>query len=114
MRIDTYRFGEMVVEGVTYHNDIIVFPQYVLDSWWRKKGHEVHFEDLGEIWKQKDTEVLVIGKGEPGYMDINLETKKVLESRGVEVVVLPTKQAWKAYNTLRETRTVVGAFHLTC
>lgn len=114
MKIDSYQFGQMVVRGVTYRNDIIVFENHIVASWWRKKGHEVQVEDLEEVLQQKETEVLVVGKGEPGYMDLRPETKKALEDRGMEVIVLPTKQAWKKYNTLRESRNAVGAFHLTC
>jgi hypothetical protein len=114
VKIDAYQFGEMVVRGVTYHNDLIVFENRILDSWWRTKGHEVHVEDLEEVLKQQGTEVLVVGKGEPGYMDIKPETQKALESRGIKVLALPTKQAWKKYNALRETHNAVGAFHLTC
>ena len=114
MKIDAYQFGEMVVRGVTYHSDIIVLENHILDSWWRKKGHEVRLEDLEEVLKQQNTDVLVVGKGDPGHMDIKPETKKALESRGIEVIALPTKQAWKKYNALRESHTAVGAFHLTC
>ena len=54
-------------------------------------------------WSQKEVDEL-----------IKPEIKKTLESRGIEVIALPTKQAWKTYNALRETRNTVGAFHLTC
>ena len=104
----------MVVKGEKYHNDIIIFPNYILDFWWRRKGHEVQIEDLEEVLKQKDIEVLVIGKGEPGYLDINSKTKEVLESRGIQLIIQPTKKAWKTYNAIRDTHRVVGAFHLTC
>ena len=115
MKIDSYQFGEMVIGGNPYRNDLIVFESHLVDSWWRKQGHEVQLEDLEEVLKQKGTDILVVGKGEPGYMDVKPETKKALESLGMEVIALPTHQAWKKYNALRENNTaVVGAFHLTC
>ena len=115
MKIDSYQFGEMVVGGIPYRSDLIVFESRLVDSWWRKQGHEVQLEDLEEVLKHKDTDVLVIGKGEPGYMEIKPETVKALKSLGIEVIALPTKQAWKHYNVLREENTAVaGAFHLTC
>ena len=114
MRIDSYQFGQMVVEGVTYRSDLIVFENHLLDSWWRKKGHEVQLEDLEEVLKRVDPDVLVVGKGDPGYMEIRPEARKALESRGIQVIALPTKQAWKKYNALQESHNAVGAFHLTC
>ena len=114
VKIDAYRFGEIVVDGLKYHNDIIIFSDHILDSWWRKKGHEVQLKDLEEVLREKDIEVLVIGKGDPGYMDLNSETKKALEARGIQVILQPTKKAWKTFNAIKEIRKTVGAFHLTC
>lgn len=114
MKIDSYQFGQMVVGGVTYRSDLIVFENHIVDSWWRKKGHEIQLEDLEEVLKQEEPDVLVVGKGDPGYMNVKPETLDALESRGIEVIALPTKEAWKKYNALRESRNAVGAFHLTC
>lgn len=114
MKIDSYQFGEMVVRGITYRNDLIVFENHLLAPWWRKRGHLLQLEDLEEVLQQKDTDVLVVGKGEPGFMDIKPETKSALQAQGIAIIALPTKQAWKKYNALRESHNAVGAFHLTC
>jgi hypothetical protein len=113
-KINAYRFGEMVVDGISYRQDIIIFPDYVRDSWWRKKGHEIHSEDLTEVLSRADIDVLIIGKGDPGLVEIMSEAIKAVESKGWALIVEPTTEAWETYNTIRSSQKVVGAFHLTC
>ena len=113
-RINSYRFGEMVVDGISYRQDIIIFPDHVRDSWWRIKGHEVHPEDLTEVLARSDIDVLIIGQGDPGLVRMMPEARKAVESVGWELIVQSTADAWKTYNTMSSSRKVVGGFHLTC
>ncbi|MGB9440927.1 MAG: hypothetical protein WCB15_23500, partial [Desulfobacterales bacterium] len=39
--IEKYSFGKIVVNGVTYTNDIKIVQGRVVSDWWRKKGHSV-------------------------------------------------------------------------
>ena len=57
MVIESYCFGEMVVNGVRYDKDLIVCPDNVRDNWWRKEGHRVSLEDIRELLEavQPDT-----------------------------------------------------------
>jgi hypothetical protein len=59
--IEKYSFGKIVVNGVTYTNDIKIIQGRVVPDWWRKKGHSVGIEDVQDILESK-TSVLVIGK----------------------------------------------------
>jgi len=104
----------MVVDGIPYQHDIIIFPDFVRDSWWRAKGHEVHAEDLVEVLARSDIDALIIGQGNPGLVKVTAEAAKAVEAKGLEILVKPTTEAWKLYNTLSTSRKVVGAFHLTC
>ena len=44
--IESYKFGAIVINGKKYTSDIIVFPEHVIDGWWRKEGHRLHVEDI--------------------------------------------------------------------
>ncbi|MHA1839475.1 MAG: hypothetical protein ACTSYO_05915 [Candidatus Ranarchaeia archaeon] len=37
--IDKYEFGCIVIRGQEYTSDVIVFPDRVIDGWWRKERH---------------------------------------------------------------------------
>ncbi|MHA1608893.1 MAG: MTH938/NDUFAF3 family protein [Candidatus Njordarchaeales archaeon] len=112
--IEDYEFGEIVIGGQKYRSDVIVFPDKVLDDWWRIEGHSLHKEDLFEILEYKP-EILVIGTGYYGRMEVPLELIKELEEEGIRVIVADTKNAVRIYNDyLKKGAKVVAALHLTC
>jgi len=114
MRIDSYSFGVMTVDGTEYRADLIVFPDRVRSNWWRRQGHILAVEDLEDVLGFKP-EVLVIGRGASGLMEIPASTKNVLQQEGIEVIAKKTGQAWALFNEqIEKGRKVVGAFHLTC
>jgi hypothetical protein len=113
LMIDGYKFGRITVDGKDFRTDLILLPDRVLDSWWRKEGHNLCLEDLGEALAA-EPEVLVIGQGEPGLMKVPETLVEELQRRGIEVSVAPTREAVRAYNGLAGKRKVVAALHLTC
>ncbi len=116
MLIESYEFGAIVINGKRYTSDVIVFPERVIDGWWRKEGHRLHVEDLEEIFKQEPKpEVLVLGTGYYGLVKISAEAEDTLRSQGIELVAQPTREACQTFNKiLKSNKLVVGAFHLTC
>jgi len=111
--IDSYSFGRMVIDGKTYTSDVILYPDKVDDSWWRKSGHLLQKEDLRDVI-QYNPEILIVGTGAYGLMKILDETKQFLEAEGIELISEETKEAYKIYNELKERKKVVAAFHLIC
>ena len=104
----------MKVEGTEYTADLLVFPDRIRSNWWRRQGHRLAIEDLDDVLDFKP-DVLVIGKGASGLMEIPPSTKKVLQEKDIEVIAKNTGQAWGLFNEqVEKGRKVVGAFHLTC
>ena len=113
MKISHYSFGRIVVDGKSYTSDIIIYPDRVEDSWWRKEGHNLSLDDLKGVI-DAETAVLIIGTGYNGLMAVPEETVEALTSRGIEVHPLPTVQAVELYNRLEKDGNVIAALHLTC
>ena len=111
--IDSYSFGSIAVNGKRYNSDVIIYPDRVNSSWWRKEGHNLCPEDLQEVL-QYQPEVLVIGQGKPGLMKVGSDLIEQLKRQGIEVIVASTEKAVKAYNELGAGKKVVAALHLTC
>jgi hypothetical protein len=111
--IDSYRFGHMVVDGEEYTNDLILLPGRVISNWWRAQGHRLSVADLDEVFDTQP-EVLVVGTGASGVMDVPQETRQAIRDAGIELEVARTGEAWKRYNDLQDERAAAGAFHLTC
>ena len=114
--IESYDFGLIVIKGRRYTSDVIVFPERVIESWWRKEGHRIYVEDLKEILdREPRPEVLVVGTGYYGIVKISPEVETVLKSEGIELVAQPTKETCQTFNKLlNSNRRIAGAFHLTC
>jgi hypothetical protein len=114
MRIESYSFGVMKVDGKEYRQDLIVFPDKVRPNWWRKQGHSLAVEDVRDVIEFKP-ELLIVGTGDSGMMDIPATTEKALQDAGIEVIAKNTAQAYSMFNEqIKKGKNVVGAFHLTC
>ena len=112
--VEDYSFGRIKVSGKTYFRDLIIFPDEILENWWRKEGHNLCIEDLKEVLKRKP-EILIIGTGYAGVMKVPREVINELEARGIKVIVKKTKEACEEFNKLvKEGKKVAAALHLTC
>lgn len=111
--IDSYSFGEIIIDGRTYTSDVIIYPGRVDSTWWRKEGHRLQTEDVTEIIAEKP-EVLVVGTGRFGMMRVAPEVEKLLKSLDIQLVVENTERACQEYNRLKDCRKVVAGLHLTC
>ncbi len=112
-RIESYRFGRMVVDGTAHTRDLILLPDRVIGNWWRKEGHRLIPDDLEPVLEAAP-EVLVVGTGAFGRMKVTEEARRVLEAAGIDLVVANTGEAVQRYNDLRGRKRTAGAFHLTC
>jgi hypothetical protein len=112
-KIESYRFGQLVIDGQPYDRDVIILPDGVRGGWWRKEGHALQPADL-EVVLEVQPDLLVVGQGANGRMRVTQETYQTLEAAGIELVVQPTAQACQSYNRLCEQRVVAAALHLTC
>ncbi len=112
MLIENYSFGRMTIANHIYTHDLIIIDEEVFPHWWRREGHSLCPQDLELVIKKKP-EVLVIGTGAYGAMDVPLATEKFLEEKGIEVIWKPTAAAVEIFNSLTGRRKA-GAFHLTC
>lgn len=111
--IDSYSFGEIVVDGRRYTSDVIIYPDRVDGSWWRRQGHQLHIDDIREVIREIP-EVLVIGTGDSGLMEVLPQTRNHLESLGIKLFSEATHKACETYNRLCSSKKVVAALHLTC
>ena len=90
--IERYSFGKIVVDGVTYTNDIKIVQGRVVSEWWRKKGHSVGIEDIQNIL-ESNPRVLMIGKGQPGMMRSSRSLRRFLKENDIELIEEKTSQA---------------------
>ena len=111
--IESYRFGLMKINGVTYTSDLIILFDHIKSDWRRKTSHKLHIEDIREGLRKKP-EILIVGTGYFGRMKVQSDTKKFLQTEGIKLIAEKTGSAYKVYNNLKNSSRVVGAFHITC
>lgn len=113
MKIDSYSFGRIVIDGRAYTADVIIYPGRVDASWWRKEGHRLQAVDLGDVIAARP-DLIIIGTGWSGVMAVPDETRNFITSQGIEVRVERTGKAVEDFNAVRGKKTVIAALHLTC
>jgi len=111
--IEFYSFGRIVIDGKEYTSDVIIYPGRVDSSWWRKEGHLLQVVDIDRAIAEKP-EILIIGTGASGLMEVSKEVENYITSRGIRLVVDTTKKACDAYNRLSPSSKSIAALHLTC
>lgn len=114
MHIDSYQFGNIVIDGEAYGSDCIIIGDRVRADWWRKQGHLLAAEDLQPVIAAKPS-VLVVGCGASGLMKVSDEARLLLQRENIELVALDTHNAVARFNELRDKgQNVAAALHLTC
>ncbi len=113
-KIDYYDFGEIVINGKVYRQDVIITPKEIISDWWRIEGHRLQLADLQQVLNI-NFDVLIVGTGYNGLMKVDPEVIEEFKRRGIEVIIHTTKKAVEKYNEMVDKgKKVVGAFHLTC
>jgi len=84
MIIGAYQFGRIDVDGHAYTSDVIITPERVVDTWWRKEGHKLAVADLADIVAAKP-DIVVVGTGYFGRMAVSEEAHRYLEAQGIRV-----------------------------
>jgi len=114
MHIDSYKFGKIIIDGVEYSNDCIIFGNSVWSNWRRKQGHLLSDKDLQPVIEAKPT-VLIVGCGTSGLMKIPNETRHVLLEEDIQLEAVDTARAVERFNELSQTGVnIAAALHLTC
>lgn len=126
MKIESYDFGKIKIDGKVYNHDVIIYPSSFdkkgdrvypdeVKDWWRDESHWVGVEDIKEIIEKKP-KTIIFGTGESGIMKVAEETRKFLEASDIQIIIEPTKKACEVYNKLsdEEKKSTIAVLHLTC
>ncbi|MHC4072705.1 MAG: Mth938-like domain-containing protein [Planctomycetota bacterium] len=114
MHIDSYQFGEIVIDGTPHTSDCLILADSVQANWWRKQGHRLAAEDLQPVIAAAPS-VLVVGCGVSSMMKVPEDTRQTLQQQNIELVALDTHAAVAKFNELAgQHQNVAAALHLTC
>jgi len=116
VKIESYRFGEIVIDGIRYTKDLKIIKGKIFGNWWRSQGHTLQLSDIMDVVAAKPG-TLIVGTGAYGRMVLSPGLSEELESGGIRIEALSTEQAIKKFNELSSRNgheAVALAVHLTC
>jgi len=112
--IDSTDFGSITINSKRYNNDVIVSYKDVVREGKTQKRHLISKKDLDILLKEKP-DVVVIGTGQDGYLQISPDVFNFSKQKGIEFFDLETPEAIKKFNQLYASgRKVVCYMHVTC
>ncbi len=116
MRFDSYSFGSLCIDGVTYDHDVVIDRGSISKR--RKKPSKRFRDAYGHTPLSAEEDIpwacrrLVVGTGADGALPIMDEVISEAKRHGVEVVALPTSDA---LDLLRASTADTNAvLHVTC
>ena len=118
-RITHVSWGTLEVEGRTApFKDAKLYPGGARKWDWNETGTShtpgIQPADVEELLEH-GARVVVLSQGMNERLQVKAETLTMLEDQGVDVRVLPTKEAVETYNQLQgDDQPVGGLFHSTC
>lgn len=114
MKIQSYRFGFIQINGKDYRNDVKLIGEKVVPEWWRSQGHLVQVKDVQDLLNA-DAEICIFGTGAYGSMRVSDSVRSEFQDRGVEVLLQKTESACDTYSRLlQDGKMVVAGLHLSC
>lgn len=114
MKIDSYRFGQIVINGKEYTSDVIIYHDRVDASWRRKEGHRLQPADITDAMNAQP-DILIIGTGYAGILTVPKELSAHITSLGIEIMIEKTTKAVELYNSFLGTKKyAIAALHITC
>lgn len=111
--IESCEFGKIVVRGKEYTSDVIVYPDNVDQTWQRRQSHYLGDYDIGDVIADLP-EVLIVGTGKQGLLKVSPQLKQAMRDSGVELIVVPTDEACRAYNRYATHKKTIACLHITC
>ncbi|SRR6056297_1007041 len=112
--IDDFKFGEIIIKGEKFQNDVELDWRGEVEEWWRDEGHFVSWGDVKRAFDKKP-DFILIGTGVSERVKISSEVNRKLEDGSVEFLSGQTESMVDKFNSLcKEGVKVVGLFHLTC
>ena len=114
MKIDSYKYGQIVVNGITYTSDIVIYHDRVDPHWSRHEEHRLIPADITDALNAQP-DVLIIGTGYAGVLIVPKEIAAHIAAQGIEVLIEKTSKAVELYNSFQGTKKyAIAALHIAC
>lgn len=118
-KIDSTKFGEIVIAGKKYGQVLIIGEKIVERDYNKLKklfgtSHKIVDWEIDQLLSNSP-EVIVIGTGQDGLLEVERDFKQQMADRGIEVIVGKTPEAIRIYNEkIKAGQRINALMHTTC
>ncbi len=116
-KITKLSWGKIEIDGNQEFKDVKLFPGGCREWNWQETGTEhspgIQYSDILELL-DNGAGTVILSRGVLGRLKLQKEVVEKLESDGIVVHILKTKEAVKLYNELFKTEKVGALIHTTC
>lgn len=117
--IDSTQFGEVIVDGISFHQ-VLIIGDSIEERDYKKleelfnTSHEIGDWEMEKLLSN-NPEIIIIGTGQNGAMELDKETIQKLQSKGAEIISDSTPKAIEIYNDqVKLGKRVNTLIHTTC
>ncbi|MCJ7801190.1 MAG: MTH938/NDUFAF3 family protein [Candidatus Marinimicrobia bacterium] len=116
-QITKLSWGKIEIGGKQEFKDVKLFPGGCREWNWQETGTEhspgIQYSDVQELI-ENGAKVIVLSRGVLGRLKTKKGLVKKLESAGLTIHILKTKEAIKLYNEIYKSELVGALIHTTC
>ena len=117
-KVDSFRFGLIVIDGKKYVRDVLVFPDGTMrkrkGGFWKFGSHTIKREEIDQLVKA-DPEEIIVGTGTSAKARLTPDTESWANEAKLNLVVLSSQEAVERFNRLvQEGKRVAALIHITC
>ena len=111
-------FGSITIDGDRFRHDVLIRVDGTVEKRAKKlskqvygTSHQISLAEAEHIY-QEGADLLVIGTGQFGLVELSPEAGQLFDNLGLEVLMSPTPQALGTWNDTDGK--LIGVFHITC
>jgi hypothetical protein len=114
IKINSIEFGSITINNKKYNSDVIVSYKGSVQRVNTQLRHLISRREFN-LMLAEEPEIIVIGTGIEGDMQVSLEVQKLAEQKKIQLLTFLSSEAVKRFNQLYESgKKVVAFIHTTC
>jgi hypothetical protein len=119
MLINSTKFGEVIIDGITYHQVLIIGDKVEERDTEKLKelfdtSHKIGDWEIEALLKE-NPQIVIVANGRDGAMEVDENFSNEIQKKGIEVIIAKTPEAIEIYNEkVKKGKRVNSLIHTTC
>ena len=106
VKINSTKFGEVMIDGKTHYSDVIVFFDGTIE--YREKDWVIEEDEFKKII-QRNVNIIIVGTGQQGTMSVSDKVRELANYMKIKIVEMKTPYAIELFNAYASQHRTVAA-----